>query len=143
MAVSNLEFVSVVDDWVKATEQRMTAVFREATQRTVSLAQQRIPVDSGYARASVVASTSAMPPINPRSRNATGDKVAYNAGEIVTTIASAQLGQTIYVGWTASYVGLLENGHSRQAPSGFVKLAAMQWPQTVAAVTQEAKARAA
>jgi hypothetical protein len=59
------------------------------------------------------------------------------------TIAGAELGQTIYVGWTASYILPLEYGHSKQAPAGFVRLAAAQWQVTVDQVTREAKSRAA
>jgi hypothetical protein len=143
MAVNNLDFAATVDDWVKATEQRMTAVFREATQRTVSLAQRRIPVDTGFARASVRASLESMPPIQKGSTGDPGKSYGYDAGNITLTIARAAIGQTIYVGWTAGYVGALENGHSKQAPSGFVGLAAQRWQITVNEVTAEAKSRAA
>ncbi len=141
MAVSNLSFAAQIDSWVGATEQRMTAVFRESTQRTVSLAQSRIPVDTGFARASIRASLQSMPPIESGSRG-TGQGYAYDPSAVTVTINGAQLGQTIYVGWTAGYVGYLEYGHSKQAPSGFVGIAALQWQATVSAVTQELKGRA-
>lgn len=141
MAANNLKFSSAIDDWVKATDQRMTAVFRESTQRTVSRAQERIPVDTGFARASVRASTEEMPQIETGFVNKTKTPIPYDGAEITVVIAGAQLGQTIYIGWTASYVGELENGHSKQAPSGFVGLAALEWPQIVNQVTAEAKAR--
>lgn len=141
MATSGLNFAAQVDDWVRQTEQRMTAVFRESTQRTVSRAQERIPVDTGFARASVRASLQSMPPINPASKGEDGRTYPFDGGNITLTIAGAQLGQTIYVGWTASYVGYLENGHSKQAPSGFVGLAALEWPTIVNQVTAELKGR--
>lgn len=139
----NSNFSATVDAWCRKTNARMTAVFRESTQRTVSLAQARIPVDTGFARASARASLQAMPPINP---NASKPKigsgaVSYNSAEISLTIAGAELGQTIFVGWTANYAGELERGHSKKAPSGFVRLAALEWQRTVSQVVSEAKAR--
>ena len=134
-------FSAQVDAWVLKSEQRLRAVFREATKRTVAIAQERIPVDTGYARSSVRASLQSMPPIDPGASKPTGGSFTYDPGDIVLTIAGAEIGQTIYVGWTANYVGYLEAGSSKQAPSGFVRLAAMQWQATVNQVVAEAKAR--
>lgn len=138
----NSNFSATVDKWVAASEQRMTAVFHESTQRVTALAQSRIPIDTGYARASVQASLQAMPPINPASKNETGNAVGDNFGVISAVIAGARLGQTIYIGWTAAYVGFLEYGHSKQAPSGFVRISAMEWPTIVNQVAEEARSRA-
>lgn len=140
-----LSFSAQVDDWTRQTTQRMTAVFRGSTQEVVSKAQSRIPVDTGFARASVRASTESMPPIDP---NFKGDRAqSYGPGqangEVIATIASAELGEKIFIGWTASYVGMLEIGHSNQAPSGFVGVTAMEWPQIVAGEIQKAKASVA
>lgn len=134
------EFDSTVSAWVRKSEARMLAVFKESTQRTVSLAQSRIPVDTGFARASIRASLQSMPPIGS-GKPAIGGSYAYNPSEIILVIAEAALGQTIYIGWTANYAGALERGHSQQAPSGFIRLAALQWPETVKQVSAEAKAR--
>lgn len=138
----NLNFAASVDDWVKKTDQRMLAVFRESTQRVTSLANNAIPVDTGFARASVQASTESMPPIISGSKGENGRAYPGNFGQVSAVIANARLGQTIYVGWTASYVLPLEYGHSKQAPSGFVRIAAAQWERVVSEVTQEAKSRA-
>lgn len=142
MAVSNLNFAAQVDEWVRATEQRMTAVFRESTQRVVSIAANGVPVDTGFARASVRASTESMPSIISGSKGQEGQTYGVDLGNVTLTIAGAQIGQTIYVGWTASYILPLEYGHSQQAPAGFVRLAAAQWQVTVDQVTAEAKSRA-
>jgi hypothetical protein len=142
MTVSGLEFSAQVSDWVKQTERRMTAVFREATQRVVSTAQRRIPVDTGFARASIRGSLSAMPAIDPSFKGTKGASYGDTSGQVTLVIADANIGQTIYVGWTANYVEFLENGHSQQAPSGFVRLAAMEWPRIVREVSSEAKGRA-
>jgi hypothetical protein len=143
VAVNNLSFSAQVDDWVKATERRMTAVFRESTQRMASIAANGVPIDTGFARASVRASLAEMPSIVPGSKGREGQAYPSSFGQVTATIANAQLGQTVYVGWTASYILALEYGHSKQAPAGFVRLAAAQWPRIVEVVTQEAKSRAA
>jgi hypothetical protein len=134
------EFSKQIDEWVRQTEERTLAVFHESTQRVASLAQERIPVNTGYARASIRASLSEMPVINPDSKG-DGTPKSYDSSPIVLTIANAKLGQTIYIGWTASYVQFLENGHSKQAPSGFVGLAALEWDNIVDRVTEELKSR--
>lgn len=135
------DFAATVDAWATKSQKRMEAIWKQATQKTVSIAQSRIPVDTGYARSSIRASTSAMPPIEKGSHGQRGQTYSYDAGEITATIASAHLGGTLFIGWTASYISALENGHSQQAPSGFVRLAAMEWPQTVSEVVAEAKSR--
>lgn len=136
-------FSATVDAWCLKSKARMRAIFRESTQRTVSLGQSRIPVETGFARASVRASLQSMPPIDPgKSKPKEGSgSVSYNSSEISLTIAGAELGQTVFVGWTANYAGELERGHSKQAPSGFVRLAALVWQRTVSEVVAEAKAR--
>lgn len=141
MATNVLDFSASIGDWVKSSEQRMTAVFREATKLTVRKAQKRIPVVTGFARASIRASTSSMPQIDPALSNPLREKVAYDFGEITAVIAGARLGETIYIGWTANYVWYLELGHSKQAPAGFVGLAAAEWQNTVNDVVAKLKAR--
>jgi hypothetical protein len=130
-----------VDEWVAKTERRMLAVFRESTQRLVSLMQSRIPVDTGFARASIRASLSEMPQIDKLASKPTSGSFAYNPMTITAVIANAALGQKIFIGWTANYVEYLERGHSKQAPSGFIRVSVLEWPRIVSQVTQEAKAR--
>jgi hypothetical protein len=140
--VENKNFAASIDDWVKQTEQRMTAVFRESTKRVASIANNGVPIDTGFAKDSIQASTESMPQINPNKKGEKGQTYSTNAfGQVVLVINGATLGQTIYVGWTAAYMLPLEFGHSKQAPSGFVRLAAAQWQHTVDQVTAEAKAR--
>lgn len=141
MAVNN-NFEAQVSAWVRKAEGRMLRVFREASKRTASAAQRRIPVDTGFARASIRGSLQSMPQINPSLHGEKGRTYADTTDQILVTIANARLGQTIYIGWTANYVGFLEHGHSKQAPSGFVRLAAMEWPRIVREVCAEARGRA-
>lgn len=143
MAETTINFIGSVDDWVKKSKARMEAVFRESAQRTASLAQSRIPVDTGYARASIRGSLQSMPPIDPKGQPSSGQSYTYNPGQIAATIAGANLGATIFIGYTAAYANILEFGHSKQAPQGFVRIAVEQWKHTVQQVTAAAKSRAA
>lgn len=129
-----------MDAWVRQTEQRMLAVAKESTQRTISKAQSRAPIDTGFLRASVRISTESMPQII--GRGAAGQTYNYNSGEVTAVLAGAQLGQTLFVGWSAAYAIYIEHGHSKQAPTGFVGISVLEWPATVAQVTQELKSRA-
>lgn len=139
--VKNLSFSAQIDAWVAKIPDRAERVWKESTKRVVSIANNGVPVDLGFARASIRGSTESMPAIDPDFDNKERKPYADAFGEIVLLIENATLGQTIYVGWTASYVLPLEFGHSKQAPSGFVRLAAAQWPRIVGEVTAEAKAR--
>jgi hypothetical protein len=141
MATTSLNFGAQIDTWVKQSEQRMTAVFRESTQRTVSIAQSIVPVDTGFLRASVRASIGSMPPIDPKSRGAAGGAYNANDGQVTLTIAGANLGQTIFVGYTANYAGHVHDGTSRTRPQPFVALACAQWPATVSRVVDDLKGR--
>lgn len=145
MAVDNLKFDAQVDDWVRRTEERLQNVFHQSTQEVVSLAANGVPIDLGFARASIRASAQSMPPIDPQATNKAGLPGDFSAAwaEVVLVIAGSKVGQTVYVGWTAAYVMPLEYGHSKQAPAGFVRLAAAQWPVVVDRVTLQAKAIAA
>lgn len=137
--MANLSFGAQIEEWVKETEQRMTAVFRESARRTISTAISYTPVDTGFLRASVRVSTQSMPQVDPK---ATGTGTAAPGGDYVMAIAVAELGQTIYAGWTAAYGPYVEFGTSKMAPRAFVGRAAAQWGAIVRQVSQELKSRA-
>jgi hypothetical protein len=135
-------FIASVDDWARAQEGRLTTIFRDSAQRVASIASNGVPVDTGFCRASVRASTSEMPQIDPAMQNKEGRTFPYDPGVINLIIAGAQLGEHIFIGWTAAYANALEYGHSKQAPQGFVRVAAAQWDSIVSEVIAEAKAQA-
>lgn len=131
MTTSNLNFAASVADWVRKVKGLEDDLFKASVQDVVSLAQSRVPIDTGFARASIRGSTEAMPSIIP---SASGPGTAFPYGpaetEITLMIAGLEIGQTFFVGWTAAYSLALEYGHSKQAPAGFVRLSAQQW-QTI------------
>ena len=139
MASTPLEFTKQVDDWTKKTEARMLAVFKQSTQTLTNKIQSRVPVDTGFAKASIMASLSAMPKIDSSKK---GGSSLPSGNNVTSVIASAKMGDTVYVGWTASYVQYLEWGHSKQAPQGFVGITSLEWPQIVATTIAQAKVEA-
>lgn len=147
MAVSSLDFTAQVDDFVRKTKERMTGVFRESSQRVISTMQEpagaggNMPVDTGFLRASLVVSTDELAGIDHSARPDKDRKYNFNDGGVVTVIAGAEIGETIYAGYTASYAGHQEYGTSKTQGRGFVRGAAAQWQQIVTKVTAELKDR--
>lgn len=130
-----MSFAAEVEGWVHEQEGLFEAIFKQSALDVVLTAQRMIPVDTGFARASVRASTREFPAINRAAKPPDGagpKSIPFEDTEIVGTIGSLELGQTLYIGWTAAYAVALEYGHSKQAPNGFVRLAAQQWPDIVA-----------
>lgn len=136
------DFKTQVTEWVRASDSRMLAVARESLQRVVALMQSRIPVDTGFARASVRASLTSMPQVNTSATRDEKLTYSYDSSAVVAVIARAKLGETVFVGWTANYVEDLELGKSRQAPSGFIRVSAMEWPRIVHEVCAAARQQA-
>src|SRR5690606_12512139 len=75
-------FSGQVDDWVLATEKRLTAVLRESTRRVIEVMQTPVneggnmPIDTGFLRASLVVVVNGDPP--PPNRDKDGAKHNYN-----------------------------------------------------------------
>lgn len=136
------DFAATIDAWATESGDRLERIWKASAQQLGSVANNGVPVDTGFARASFQASTDAMPAINPNATNKGSAAVSGSFGEISATIAGATLGQTIFLGWTAAYILPLEYGHSKQAPQGFARIAAAQWNTIVSSVVGEAKARA-
>ena len=123
------------------------AVFKESAQAVVSEMQRprakggRMRVDTGFLRNSLLASTSAMPSIIPGSGPSDGATYSFDESAIEAVIAGAELGETIYVGYTASYAGYREYGARGQAPDAFVRTATQQWQSIVDSKAAELKKR--
>lgn len=140
-------FFAQVDAWTKKSAKRMTAVLRESAQRVIDQAQTvgpsvasptggsggRMPVDTGFLRASMAVSFTGMP--TGPSRNEGGTSVTYDGHDVTLVLARATPGQTIYAGWTAEYAPMMEERY------GFMRGAAQNWQPIVRQVVNEAKAR--
>lgn len=120
-------FANQVAAFAEKARRRQTGIFRASAQALAEMANVpraqggNMPVDTGFLRNSLAASSSGMP--------ATG------AAPPQVVLLSLQAGATIYIGWTANYAIYMEYRY------GFARLAAQNWNSIVARATQEAWTR--
>ena len=147
--MAELTLTAQFDEFTRKTRQRATAVFREASEDLVEEMQKvgpsvanpsatgggNMPVDTGFLRASLQANNEQSPLTNRKNPDPEGS-FAYDAGPVSLVIAGSDLGQTIHVGYTATYAQHVENRY------GFVRLAAMQWQVFVNRAAARVKAQA-
>ena len=158
--MTDQKFEAQVSGWVKQSKRRMDAVRKESVQRLVTIAQTPVakggnmPIDTGFLRSSLLATTTAIPRVGDDYQ----DSAVGKEGDAVSpTITVALAGwtpeQTLYLGWTAVYaraahygsesgVGVDERGGYTGRPARlWVTLAAQRWPQIVAEVARELRSR--
>ena len=132
-------FTAQVDEIIARTEKRMTALLRESVQRTIDDAQQpvakggRMRIDTGFLRASGQASFDGLP--TGPAIGSDDKKYTYSEADTFVQLGKLQPGVDFFFGWSASYARF------REAYDGFLEGAVQKWPQTVAKVTAEIKAR--
>lgn len=136
-----MTFLAQVSDWVRDVQAVHEAVFRESAKRVAEdmlvprAVGGNMPVVTGFLRASLLASTSAMPIMSQRG-NPNGS-YSFNAAPVTLAIAQAELGDTIYVGFTAIYARKVNySGYL------FVEKAAQKWQSIVKTVEAELIQRA-
>jgi len=140
-------FAAEVSAWAAKTKERMDAVHRESAQRIVGVMQTpraaggNLRVDTGFLRASLVATTTGVLPPTTGKPDEAG-AFSYNAGTINLVIAGADIKDPITVVYTANYARAREYGARGQPGDRWVSLAAQQWQRVVSEVVTEAKARA-
>lgn len=155
-------FAAEMSAWGLKAEERMTAIWRESAQRVVNevsapfpggtmsegpiqgtAAQAaavfsdygpsgvtgNMPVITGNLRRSLLASTSGMPEVRE------GAKFEDPFNDIKLTIAGAEPGQTIYLGFQAAYAGFQESRYA------FVRLTAQRWAQIVSESARDIQER--
>jgi hypothetical protein len=124
-------FSAQVSTWAKMTEARTLAVFRQSAQTVAQEVKKtrdrggHMRVDTGFLRASLMASTSQMPSIDPKATATEGHSYADDNSQVELVIANARIDQVIYLGFTASYA------RYREYKDGFVRLTAQRWKQIV------------
>jgi hypothetical protein len=130
-------FSASVDDWVKETQERMDAVFKDAVQTTVEEILDRTPVDTGFLKSSFHTSLTGFLPLVHRG------VVRPNDVQIQMTIAQAEAGDTIYGNFTANYAVHVEYGARGRPGRRMVGLAAQNWQRNVDNSVRKAKAAVA
>lgn len=131
---------AVVEDWVMNSKARSEMVWKESTQRLIEEIQTpvakggRMRVDTGFLRATGQASLTGLPTGPTRAEDAA--KTFHDVPDTtIVTIAKANFGGKIFFGWTANYAKY------REYYDGFLRLGVQNWPQIVAGVIKDAKAR--
>jgi len=136
-----MSFSAQVERMAKVANARMIATFQQSTQEVINTAQTptaqggRIRVDTGFLRNSGRASLVDFP-VGP-TRPQPGAQYDWSANEqdMVLTVANAELGDTVYFGWTADYARI------REVHDGFLQGAVKDWPQIVSRNAASARAR--
>lgn len=139
-------FSATVGDWANKIEGASEVIFKEACQELVEELDEMLvslvynaPISpsgyrrTGFLRASLMGSKSAMPQL---SRANPGAAVTPDFGETVLVINSLDLGETMFLGYTANYGAIVHYGANGRQPRPWVDLVAQKWPiivQTVAA----------
>ncbi|AWN47132.1 hypothetical protein DK419_13095 [Methylobacterium terrae] len=138
------DFLSQVTDWVRETEGRIKAAFQESAQRVIEDMQRRVPVDTGFLRASLQVSNTVPVPAD-RSANE-GTAYTYNPNAAALVIAGAKIGSTLYASYTAVYAARVNYGFVgtdalgrtyNQQGRHFIELALQRWPQIVDEVCRD------
>jgi len=118
-------FTAQIKAFADRTEEKIEAVIKQSAQEVFSIAQTpkaqggRMPVDTGFLRNSLIASLN-------------GSTVGGGADAYVMAVAGAEIGDTIFAGWTANYARFMEYGTSKTPANFYMLNAAQQWQAIVA-----------
>lgn len=140
-------FAASVGDWCQNVKEAQEAIFQESAAELVRELDQLIsqliysnPATdrqrTGFLRASLVASNSAMPALTRENPGAT---VAADYGEVLLVINGTELGTPIYLGYTANYGQFVHYGTSRMPGRPWVDMVAQRW--TIIVERKEAEVR--
>ena len=131
-------FASDLDAWVRKSEARMLAVSQEAAQTLAREANRprdkggRMPVDTGFLSNSLQGELRQIPrgPADPPKGFNRPD---WDSSPVVLAINRMQLGDDLYLGYTARYARAME------ARYAFVRMASQNWPQYVTEAAMRAR----
>lgn len=118
-------FTAQIKAFADKSKEKIEAVVKQSAQEVFSIAQMpkaaggRMPVDTGFLRNSLIATLN-------------GSAVGGGADAYTLAIAGAELGDTIFAGWTANYARFMEYGTSKASGNFYMLNAAQQWQAIVA-----------
>ena len=127
------QFTAQIAAFAEDAKRKMELVVKQSAQDVGEIAQRPVakggnmPIDTGFLRNSLVAGLN-------------GTTSLSGPDAYVLAIAGAELGDTIFFGWTASYARFVEYGTQGRAGRFFMLNAAQQWPQIVARNAEKARA---
>lgn len=131
-------FAAAVGGWAHAVEGALEVIFKESVQELVTQLNVLVPIDTGFLRASLRASTASMPVL---SLDNPGGSHSIDVGQIELVIMGADIGDTIYLGYTAKYGAHVHYGANGRSGRPWVDMVAQRWASIVAAKSAEVKSR--
>jgi hypothetical protein len=149
--VGQSAFAASVGAWAAKALDAAEVIFQESAQELVSqldlLLKDMVydqPVSpsgyhrTGFLRASLTASKTVMPKL---VRENPGGTYPPDLGDVVLVINSAELGDALYIGYTANYAAFVHYGARGREPRPWVTLVAQRWDQIVKEKETEVKTR--
>lgn len=135
-------FGAQVHQIIRRNSALMTMVAQESTQRLIHIVQTpkgkggKLPLDTGFLRASGRTSYTGMPtgPVRGRDREEGEAGEIYSAPAAVT-LAGFKLGTAVFFGWTAIYA------RRQNLYSGFLDSGIRQWQKIVDGVVRDLRNR--
>lgn len=137
-------FSATIGQWVAKIPQAIEAIMRDSAEDLVREINDEIdrliysqppaptyPKRTNFLRASLVASTEAMPQLVRDNPGVDVDPDGH-MGPITLVINDWEGDQTLYLGVTASYGAAVHYGARGQTPKPWITLAAQKWPAIVA-----------
>lgn len=131
--MAKLSFSAQVKAWADKVPEAVEAVWKESTKEVVKDMQRltteggRMRFKTGFLQSSLLSSTTAMPTIDQNALPAPNATYVWDADVVEAVINSAEIGQTIFLGYTAAYAAFREYGANGHPPDGFVRLAVQNW----------------
>lgn len=124
------EFALSVERWTKKVEDRALQVFTGIVLELLNRVKEYTPVDTGWLRANWVDRLNESGESQPRPEGAErGAYESYQPPELYAAIASASLGDTIYIVNDVPYAGYVEYGTSRMEAVGMLRRTIQDAPQ--------------
>ena len=129
-------FASQVKAFADGTEEKINRAFRRSALDVLRRLVVRSPVDTGRFRGNWQTGVNDAPSGDIPSKDK-GGSATINDGE--SSIASAKVGDSIFIVNNLPYAIALENGHSGQAPHGMVAITIAEWPGILADAIEASK----
>jgi len=147
--VTTHSFAATVGQWCEDVKEAQQDIFDRSAQELVhqldDLISQMIYANpatdkqrTGFLRASLVASNSAMPVLN---RKNPGVPVPVDYGDVLLVINNTELGAPLYLGYTAEYSAMVHFGTSKMAGRPWVTMVAQRWQEIVSRNEAEIRSR--
>jgi hypothetical protein len=121
--------------FVEKAKGNATLVVRRTSLDLLSRVIQKSPVDEGRFKSSWLVSLNAIPEGVPGTIDKSG---APSFARLNMAVAGMKAGDYIAMTSSLAYSRKLEYGHSKQAPSGVVRITVAEFPQVVAKAAAEA-----